>query len=121
MPDPTPPHLKPQPDCEGATNEYVLNGTKTFITSGAAEEFYIVMAKSASCMCLRASKEGKQDSTITAFVVERNFEGFAIGQKFDMLGMRGYSTCEIVFNDCKVPKANLLGPPGEGRKVALLA
>jgi alkylation response protein AidB-like acyl-CoA dehydrogenase len=59
------------------------------------------------------------DPGITAFIVERNFPGFEIGQKFDMLGMRGYATCEIVFSDCKVPKENLLGPHGAGRKVAL--
>jgi butyryl-CoA dehydrogenase len=91
---------------------YILNGTKTFITSGASADFYIVMAK------LLGEGEDKKGN-ITAFVVERGFEGFSIGQKFDMLGMRGYSTCEIVFNDCKVPKFNLLGAHGEGRKVAL--
>lgn len=93
-------------------DNYILNGTKTFITSGASADFYIVMAK------LLGEGEDKK-SNITAFVVERGFEGFSIGQKFDMLGMRGYSTCEIVFNDCKVPKFNLLGAHGEGRKVAL--
>lgn len=93
-------------------DHYILNGTKTFITSGASADFYIVMAK------LLGEGEDKK-SNITAFVVERGFEGFSIGQKFDMLGMRGYSTCEIVFNDCKVPKFNLLGAHGEGRKVAL--
>lgn len=87
---------------------YILNGTKTFITSGAAADYYIVMA--------RLTDEG---AGITAFIVERNFPGFEIGQKFDMLGMRGYATCEIVFSDCKVPKANLLGEHGQGRKVAL--
>lgn len=87
---------------------YILNGTKTFITSGAAADYYIVMA--------RLTDEG---AGITAFIVERNFPGFEIGQKFDMLGMRGYATCEIVFSDCKVPQANLLGEHGQGRKVAL--
>lgn len=90
-------------------DEYILNGTKTFITSGGSADYYIVMARLMDV----------PDAGITAFIVERNFPGFEIGQKFDMLGMRGYSTCEIVFNDCKVPKANLLGPHGAGRKVAL--
>jgi len=89
-------------------DEYILNGTKTFITSGGSADYYIVMAK------LVGSDDG-----ITAFIVERSFAGFEIGQKFDMLGMRGYATCEIVMNDCKVPKANLLGQHGWGRKVAL--
>jgi alkylation response protein AidB-like acyl-CoA dehydrogenase len=90
-------------------DHYLLNGTKTFITSGASADFYIVMAKLL----------GGEKAQITSFIVERDFPGFSIGQKFDMLGMRGYSTCEIVFDDCKVPKANLLGAHGEGRKVAL--
>jgi butyryl-CoA dehydrogenase len=87
-------------------DHYVLNGTKTFITSGASADFFIVMAK--------MKEEG-----ITSFIVEKGFQGFEIGQKFDMIGMRGYSTCEIVFSDCRVPVANLLGPHGAGRKVAL--
>lgn len=95
-------------------NEYILNGTKTFITSGASADYYIVMAK------LQNMEDGSiGPKSITAFIVERNFPGFEIGQKFDMLGMRGYSTCEIVFNECRVPKENLLGEHGWGRKVAL--
>ncbi|CAN5306677.1 acyl-CoA dehydrogenase AcdA [soil metagenome] len=118
-----------------SNGDYLLNGTKTFITSGASADYYIVMArllerteqsapsleKAAEKMAEKPAEPGKikRPGQITAFIVERNFEGFAIGQKFDMLGMRGYSTCEIVFNDCKVPKASLLGQHGEGRKVAL--
>jgi alkylation response protein AidB-like acyl-CoA dehydrogenase len=110
-----------------SNGDYLLNGTKTFITSGASADYYIVMARlldSAEQSPTASDKpaetgKAKRPGQITAFIVERNFEGFAIGQKFDMLGMRGYSTCEIVFNDCKVPKANLLGQHGEGRKVAL--
>jgi len=90
-------------------DEYILNGTKTFITSGGSADYYIVMARLTDV----------ENAGITSFIVERNFPGFEIGQKFDMLGMRGYATCEIVFNDCKVPKDNLLGPHGAGRKVAL--
>jgi butyryl-CoA dehydrogenase len=95
-------------------DHYILNGTKTFITSGGSADYYIVMAK-----LLDPATGTGSDKTITAFIVERGFPGFQIGQKFDMLGMRGYATCEIVFNDCKVPKANLLGEHGWGRKVAL--
>lgn len=101
---------------EGDT--YVLNGTKTFITSGGAADYYIVMAKlNDAAGALNAP--AKSDRTITAFIVERGFPGFEIGQKFEMLGMRGYATCELVFSNCKVPKENLLGAHGEGRKVAL--
>jgi len=111
-------------------DEYILNGTKTFITSGGSADFYIVMARlldnkeekkveSEAATHKAASPATKSGKEITAFIVERKFAGFEIGQKFDMLGMRGYSTCEIVMNDCHVPKANLLGAHGEGRKVAL--
>ena len=86
-------------------NNYVLNGSKIFITSGSVADLFIVFAR---------LQEG-----ITAFIVERNFKGLSIGQKFDMLGMRGYGTCEIVFNNCLVPKENILAEPGMGRKVAL--
>ncbi len=89
-----------------AGNHFVLNGTKTFITSGGAADYFIVMA------CL-------PEAGITSFIVDKDFPGFQVGQKFDMLGMRGYATCEIVFSDCMVPEANLLGQPGWGRKVAL--
>ena len=110
-----------------SNGDYLLNGTKTFITSGASADYYIVMARlldsaeQSTTASEKAAETGKakRPGQITAFIVERNFEGFAIGQKFDMLGMRGYSTCEIVFNDCRVPQANLLGAHGEGRKVAL--
>lgn len=88
-----------------ADNEYILNGSKIFITSGSAADIYIVFAH---------LPEG-----ISAFIVERNFPGLSIGQKFDMLGMRGYGTCEIVFSDCRLPRENILGEPGMGRKVAL--
>jgi len=86
-------------------NEYILNGSKIFITSGSVADIYIVFTR-------------LNDST-AAFIVERDFQGLSIGQKFDMLGMRGYGTCEIVFNECVVPKANILGEAGMGRKVAL--
>ena len=96
-------------------NEYILNGAKVFITSGASSDYFIVMAK-----LVDPSKPATaNEKSITAFIVEKDFPGFKIGQKFDMLGMRGYSTCELVFDDCRVPAANLLGGHGEGRKVAL--
>lgn len=106
---------------------YVLNGTKTFITSGGAADYFIVMSRvqgEAHTSSGRAAESGagKQDQssqTISAFIVDRNSSGFQIGQKFDMLGMRGYTTCELVFSDCRVPDENMLGEPGWGRKVAL--
>jgi butyryl-CoA dehydrogenase len=97
-------------------NEYILDGSKVFITSGSAADFYIVMAR---LIDDRYISEQEVRDSITAFIVERQFQGFSIGQKFDMLGMRGNATCEIVFSNCRVPKENLLGAHGEGRKVAL--
>jgi butyryl-CoA dehydrogenase len=94
-------------------NQYILNGTKVFITSGASSDYFIVMAR------LLDSGTVANEKSITAFIVEKDFPGFKIGQKFDMLGMRGYSTCELVFDDCRVPAENLLGAHGDGRKVAL--
>ena len=86
-------------------DQYILNGNKIFITSGSVADIYIVFARLAD--------------DITAFIVERNSPGLSIGQKFDMLGMRGYGTCEIVLADCRIPKENILGSHGMGRKVAL--
>lgn len=103
-------------------NEYILNGTKTFITSGGAADFYIVMARLKNGKAEKSTAKednGESGSGISSFIVERNFPGFEVGQKFDMLGMRGYATSEIVMSDLKVPKANLLGAPGQGRMVAL--
>lgn len=94
-------------------DEYILNGTKTFITSGGTADYYIVMAK------LQDPEFTDQVKSITSFIVEKSFPGLQVGQKFDLMGMRGYTTCEIVLNDCRVPKANLLGGHGAGRKVAL--
>lgn len=91
-------------------DSFVLNGTKVFITSGAASDYFIVMAR---------LSDNDKDYGITAFIVEKDFPGCNIGQKFDMLGMRGYATCELVFEDCVVPRENLLGEFGSGRKVAL--
>jgi alkylation response protein AidB-like acyl-CoA dehydrogenase len=95
-------------------NEYILNGTKTFITSGGASDYFIVMTR------LSDSPEGLQaEKSITAFIVEKDFPGFKVGQKFNMMGMRGYATSELVFDDCRVPRSNLLGAHGQGRTVAL--
>jgi alkylation response protein AidB-like acyl-CoA dehydrogenase len=95
-------------------NDYLLNGTKTFITTGGAADFYIVMARLND---LDPSED--EPYGITAFIVDRDCEGLSFGQKFEMMGMRGCGTCELIFNDCRVPRANLLGEKGAGRKVAL--
>jgi len=89
---------------------YVLNGTKFWITNGHEADVIVVYAKTDA----EAGSKG-----ITAFVVENGFEGFRAGQKIGKLGMRGSPTSELVFEDCKVPEANLLGAVGQGAKVLM--
>jgi alkylation response protein AidB-like acyl-CoA dehydrogenase len=92
-------------------DHYELNGNKLWITNGAEADVFVVFANLAP---------DKGYKGITAFLVERDFEGFEVGKKEDKLGIRGSSTCELILNDCKVPKENVLGEVGEGYKVAIL-
>ncbi|MGH8139831.1 MAG: isovaleryl-CoA dehydrogenase [Steroidobacteraceae bacterium] len=89
---------------------YVLNGRKMWITNGPDADVFVVYAKTDAAAGVRG---------ITAFIVERASEGFTTAQKLDKLGMRGSSTCELVFQDCHVPAANLLGPEGGGTSVLM--
>jgi isovaleryl-CoA dehydrogenase len=84
---------------------YLLNGNKMWITNGPDADTYVVYAKTD----VNAGSKG-----ITAFIVERAFPGFTQAQKLDKLGMRGSNTCELVFEDCPVPAANVLGEEGRG-------
>jgi isovaleryl-CoA dehydrogenase len=89
---------------------FVLNGTKMWITNGPDAEVLVVYAKTDPA----AGPRG-----ITAFIVEKGFPGFRTAQKLDKLGMRGSNTCELVFNDCRVPAENVLGAVGGGVKVLM--
>ncbi|QSX32760.1 isovaleryl-CoA dehydrogenase [Shewanella avicenniae] len=89
---------------------FCLNGSKMWITNGPDADVFIVYAKTAPELGAHG---------ISAFIVERSFAGFATAQKLDKLGMRGSSTCELVFNNCCVPKANLLGELNQGVKVLM--
>ena len=91
-------------------NRYVLNGSKMWITNGPEADIVVVYAKTDP----DAGSRG-----ISAFIVERNFKGFSSGEKLDKLGMRGSNTGELVFEDCEVPLANLLGREGEGARVLM--
>lgn len=93
-----------------AGDHYVLNGNKMWITNGPDANVYVIYAKTD----LQAGSKG-----ITAFIVERDSEGFTQAQKLDKLGMRGSNTCELVFQDCKVPKENILGELNGGVKVLM--
>ena len=91
-------------------NQYLLNGTKMWITNGPDASTYVIYAKTAP---------EKKSRGITAFVVERDFPGFTRAQKLDKLGMRGSNTCELVFEDCLVPAANILGELNGGVEVLM--
>ncbi|GAA5521718.1 acyl-CoA dehydrogenase [Fodinibius salicampi] len=89
---------------------YVLNGSKMWITNANEADIFLVFAN----INPDAGYKG-----ITAFVVERDFEGFSVSKKENKLGIRASSTCEILLEDCKVPKENILGEVGKGYKVAM--
>jgi isovaleryl-CoA dehydrogenase len=91
-------------------DSYVLNGNKMWITNGPDADVLVVYAKTDPA----AGSRG-----ITAFIIERDFKGFSTAQKLDKLGMRGSSTCELVFEDCVVPAANVLGRENEGVRVLM--
>ena len=89
---------------------YVLSGRKLWITNGNEADIFIVFAT----INPEAGYRG-----ITAFVVERDMPGFTVGKKEDKLGIRASSTCELILEDCRVPKANVLGEVGKGYKTAI--
>lgn len=84
---------------------YVLNGNKFWITNGPDADVLIVYAKTEPSAAARG---------ISAFIIEKGMPGFSTAQKLDKLGMRGSNTCELIFEDCKVPEANILGPLNKG-------
>ena len=89
---------------------YVINGRKLWITNGAEAGLFIVFANVAPDKGYRG---------ITAFIVERDFEGFTVGKKENKLGIRASSTCELILEDCAVKKENVLGEVGKGYKIAI--
>ncbi|HKD15680.1 MAG TPA: acyl-CoA dehydrogenase [Candidatus Angelobacter sp.] len=91
-------------------DEYVLNGRKLWITNGKEAGLFVLMAT----IDPSAGYKG-----ITAFLVEESFPGFSVGKKEDKLGIRASSTCELILEDCRVPKENVLGEVGKGYKIAI--
>jgi len=91
-------------------SEYVLNGRKLWITNAKEAGIFILLAT----VDPSAGYKG-----ITAFIVEKNFPGFSVGKKEDKLGIRASSTCELILEDCRVPKENVLGQVGKGYKIAI--
>jgi alkylation response protein AidB-like acyl-CoA dehydrogenase len=91
---------------------YLINGTKVFITHGQYADVLNLIA--------RTSPE-KGSKGLSAFIVEKDTPGFSIGLKEDKMGLRASNTVELLFNDCRVPKENLIGKPGAGFKIAMVA
>lgn len=91
-------------------DHYILNGGKIFITNAPIADTYVVFA---------VTTPGIGTRGISAFIVEKGWEGFEFGDHYDKMGIRSSSTAELIFNDVKVPKENLLGKEGEGFKIAM--
>jgi alkylation response protein AidB-like acyl-CoA dehydrogenase len=91
-------------------SDYVLNGRKLWITNGKEAGIFILFAT----VDAAAGYKG-----ITGFIVEKDFPGFTVGKKEDKLGIRASSTCELILEDCKVPKENVIGEVGKGYKIAI--
>lgn len=91
-------------------DEWVLNGTKIFITNGKEADIYIIFAM---------TDKTKSTKGISAFIVEKGTKGFSFGTKEKKMGIKGSSTHELIFTDCKIPKENLLGEAGMGFKIAM--
>jgi len=91
-------------------DRWVLNGQKLWITNGAEAGIYVVFANANPA----AGYKG-----ITAFIIERDFPGFTVGKKEDKLGIRASSTVELLLDNCEVPEENVLGPVGQGYKIAI--
>ncbi|MBN2355654.1 acyl-CoA dehydrogenase family protein [candidate division KSB1 bacterium] len=91
-------------------DHYILNGTKHFITNGGVAKYYTVIAKTDPTRGSRGA---------SAFIVEDGTEGLVYGKKEDKMGIRASATCEVVFQDCKIPRENLLGREGHGFIVAM--
>ncbi|MCK9444140.1 MAG: acyl-CoA dehydrogenase [Tissierellaceae bacterium] len=91
-------------------DKYILNGTKIFITNGGQSDIYIIFAM---------TDRSKGTRGISAFIVEKDSPGFSIGKIEEKMGIRASSTAELIFQDCIVPRENLLGKEGEGFKIAM--
>ena len=96
-------------------DSYILNGSKCFITNGKEAEIYIIIAYTD----IQVDARGRKNKIFSAFVVEKNTPGFTFGTKENKMGIRGSSTYELIFQDCRVPKENLLGKEGQGFKIAM--
>ena len=95
-------------------DEWVLNGSKCFITNGKEADVYVIFAVTG-----KIEKRGRMMKEISAFIVEKGTPGFTFGTKENKMGIRGSSTYELIFTDCRIPKENLLGAQGKGFNIAM--
>nr|WP_288555169.1 acyl-CoA dehydrogenase [uncultured Mediterraneibacter sp.] len=95
-------------------DEWVLNGSKCFITNGKEADVYIIIAVTGII-----EKRGRKQKEISAFIVEKGTPGFTFGTKEKKMGIRGSSTYELIFTDCRIPKENILGAKGKGFGIAM--
>ncbi len=95
-------------------DEWVLNGSKCFITNGKEADVYVIFAITGT-----VEKRGRVSKEISAFIVEKGTPGFTFGTKENKMGIRGSSTYELIFTDCRIPKDNLLGQKGKGFNIAM--
>ena len=95
-------------------DEWVLNGSNIFITNGKEADVYVIFAVTGMI-----EKRGKMMKEISAFIVEKGTPGFTFGTKENKMGIRGSSTYELIFTDCRIPKENMLGAQGKGFNIAM--
>lgn len=95
-------------------DHWVINGSKCFITNGKEADVYVIIAVTGT-----VEKRGKRLKEISAFLVEKGTPGFSFGTKEKKMGIRGSSTYELIFTDCRIPKENLLGIQGKGFQIAM--
>ena len=100
---------KEEDDC------WVLNGSKIFITNAGFADVFIVIAVTDHVL----DKKGRPTKLCSAFIVERTDPGFSVGKAEDKMGIRGSSTCELIFEDCRIPKDRMLGVRGKGFQLAM--
>ncbi len=96
-------------------DEWVLNGSKCFITNGKEADIYIIFAVTD----VIEDKKGRKNKRFSAFIVEKGTPGFSFGTKEKKMGIRGSATYELIFEDCRIPKDNLLGTRGKGFGMAM--
>ena len=96
-------------------DEWVLNGSKCFITNGKVADVYIIIAVTD----IVEDKKGRKKKLFSAFIVEKGTPGFTFGTKEKKMGIRGSATYELIFQDCRIPKENLLGVQGKGFPIAM--